>query len=313
MGLLSEYAVTPDVFDTSFYRHEDAAGARLEYLKDVFLEESLLRNLRNGEWLAVFRNNDRPWHRRGAELLQKMVKQNRLCLAGEALDDAPISDADWCREALASHQQINPLTGIISTGQVVDEVGGYPILARIEQLASSPCWTCRSPSVRPVRCFHDYEEQLRMIMCSANSVMLIDPHLDPSQRRYGDVLPLLLLAQDRRPLPLIEIHRVMYVGSGRRRQFVDSVEWENRFRDAWGNDLAAAGLRVEVFIWDDHHDRYLITDLIGIEMGNGYDTTTNPNAITTWSRIGRKDRDDIQREFDPACNRHALRHRFIVP
>jgi hypothetical protein len=77
--------------------------------------------------------------------------------------------------------------------------------------------------------------------------------------------------------------------------------------------LLGAGLQVEVFIWDDHHDRYLITDLIEIEMGNGYDTTANPNDVTTWSRLGRATRDDIQREFDPAANRHSLKHRFTVP
>jgi hypothetical protein len=80
-----------------------------------------------------------------------------------------------------------------------------------------------------------------------------------------------------------------------------------------GNDLASAGIQVEIFIWDDHHDRYLITDLIGIGMENGFDTTTDPNAITTWMRLSRATRDDIQREFDPACVRHALRHRFSVP
>ena len=36
-------------------------------------------------------------------------------------------------------------------------------------------------------------------------------------------------------------------------------------------------------------------------------------STMSWSRVGRKDRDDIQREFDPACNRHTLRHRFSVP
>lgn len=312
MALLCEYAVTPDVFDTSFYPHEDVGTARLEYLKDVFLEEALLRNLRDGEWLAVFKNDNRPWHRRGTELLRKMANQNRLRLAGAALPDAPTSDADWCREALASHR-IDPMTGVISTAQVAEEVGGDPIPGRIDRLGNSQCWTCRSPSVRPVRCRHDYEAQLRLIMHSANSVMFIDPHLDPTQRRYSDVLPILLLVHVRRPIPLIEIHRVVYVGAGRNRQLIGLGEWENRFRNAWSRDLAAAGLQVEVFIWDDHHDRYLITDLIGIEMGNGYDTTTNPNAITTWSRIGRKDRDDIQREFYQACNRHTLRHRFTVP
>lgn len=312
MVLLSEYALTPDVFDTRFYPHEEVGTARLEYLKDVFLEEALLRNLRAGEWLAVFRNRERPWHRRGTELLKKMVKQNRLRLADAALPGAPASDVDWCLEALASHK-IDPITGVISTAQVVDEVGTDPILGRLDRLGSSQCWTSRSASVRLARCHGDYEAQLRLIMHTANSVMFIDPHLDPTQRRYSDVLPILLLAQGRHPIPLIEIHRVVYVGSGRNRQLIDPSEWESRFRNAWGNDLAAAGLQAEIFIWDDHHDRYLITDLIGIEMGNGYDTTSNPNDITTWSRLGRATRDDIQREFDPAANRHALRHCFTVP
>jgi hypothetical protein len=243
---------------------------------------------------------------------KKMVKQNRLRLAAAALPAAPASDVDWCLEALASHQ-IDPLTGVISTAQVMDKVGTDPILGRLDRLGSAQCWTSRSTSVRLARCHGDYEAQLRLIMHSANSVMFIDPHLDPTQRRYFNVLPILLLAQGRRPMPLIEIHRVVYIGSGRNRQLIDSREWENRFRDAWGKDLASAGLQVEIFVWDDHHDRYLITDLIGIEMGNGYDTTTNPNDITTWSRLGRATRDDIQREFDPACNRHVLRHRFTVP
>lgn len=312
MALLYEYAVTPDVFDISCYPHEEVGTARLEYLKDVFLEESLVRNLRADEWLAVFGNRDRPWHRRGMELLKKMVKQNRLRLADAALPAVPASDVDWCREALASHE-IDPMTGVISTAQVVDEVGGDPILGRLDRLGSAQCWTSRSTSVRLARCHGDYEAQLRLIMHSANSVMFIDPHLDPTQWRYFNVLPILLLAQGRRPMPLIEIHRVVYVGSGRNRQLIDLGEWKNRFRDVWSKDLASAGLQVEIFVWDDHHDRYLITDLIGIEMGNGYDTTTNPNDITTWSRLGRATRDDIQREFDPAANRHVLRHRFTVP
>jgi hypothetical protein len=312
MALLCEYALTPDVFDTRFYRHEEVGTARLEYLKDVFLEEALLRNLRAGEWLAVFRNHERPWHRRGTELLKKMIKQNRLRLAVAALPAVPESDVDWCLEALASHK-IDPMTGVISTAQVVDAVGAKPILGRLDRLSNSPCWTSRSASVRLARCHGDYKAQLRLIMQSANSIMLIDPHLDPTQRRYSAVLPILLLAQGRHPTPLIEIHRVMYIGAGPKRHFINPVEWENRFREAWGNDFATSGLKADIFIWDEHHDRYLITDLIGIEMGNGYDTTTNPNDITTWSRLGRGTRDDIQREFDPAANRHKLHHRFTVP
>jgi len=78
-------------------------------------------------------------------------------------------------------------------------------------------------------------------------------------------------------------------------------------------DLSGAGLEVEVFIWDDFHDRYIITDLIGIGLQNGLDTTADANAVTTWNRLGRPERDDIQREFDPASIRHSLRGRFKLP
>ena len=312
MGLLYEYAITPDVFDTSFYPHNEVATARIEYLKDVFLEEALVRNLRNGEWSDVFKHEDRQWHRRGKELLKKISKQNRFRIVENALLTAPANDTDWCQEALASHDN-NPLTGVISTAQVVNQVGCHTILGRIDRLGSSPCWTRRSSSIRLLRYHTDYVNNLRLIMNCANSVMLIDPHLDPSQKRYSHVLSLLLLAHGRDILPHIEIHRVIYKDSGKNREIIDSSDWEKCFRDSWSDQLAAAKLPVKVFIWDHFHDRYLISDIIGIAMTNGYDTTSKPDDKTTWSRLSRKDRDDIQREFDPASNAHKLMGRFVVP
>lgn len=69
----------------------------------------------------------------------------------------------------------------------------------------------------------------------------------------------------------------------------------------------------QVFLWDDLHDRYLISDLLGINLPYGFDTTTDSTSVTTWSRLGRVERDDVQREFDRASNRHTLRHAFTVP
>lgn len=93
----------------------------------------------------------------------------------------------------------------------------------------------------------------------------------------------------------------------------DRDYFERRFRDGMSANLRAAGLHAEVFIWDDFHDRYLISNLIGVSLPNGFDTTRNPDSITRWTRLGRSDRDDVQREFDPASGRHALRARFTIP
>ncbi len=93
----------------------------------------------------------------------------------------------------------------------------------------------------------------------------------------------------------------------------DRDYFERNFRDGISAHLRVAGLQAEVFVWDDFHDRYLISNLIGISLPNGFDTTRDPNSVTRWTRLGRNDRDDVQREFDLASQQHALRARFMIP
>jgi hypothetical protein len=87
---------------------------------------------------------------------------------------------------------------------------------------------------------------------------------------------------------------------------------ETALRKGLANVAQRTGLSFDVFLWDDFHDRYLISDLVGISVPHGFETTSAPNAVTTWTRLGRDDRDDILREFEPAFYRHILRHRFRI-
>ena len=89
--------------------------------------------------------------------------------------------------------------------------------------------------------------------------------------------------------------------------------FERRFRDGLSGLLRAADLKAEVFVWDDFHDRYLISNLVGISLPNGFDTTGNPNSVTRWTRLGRTDSDDVLREFEPNNGRHTLRASFTIP
>jgi hypothetical protein len=77
-------------------------------------------------------------------------------------------------------------------------------------------------------------------------------------------------------------------------------------------ELSNAGLQVDVFIWDSFHDRHLITDIIGIQMSNGFDVLMNKDEETTWSRLAREVKDEIQKEFDPVCKRHHLHYHFVI-
>jgi hypothetical protein len=138
----------------------------------------------------------------------------------------------------------------------------------------------------------------------------------PDKSNYCEFLDLLVAGRRPTSPPLIEIHRAHYEGHDRisgRPIYPLPDEFEKAFRDSWGARLAAAGLSAEVFVWDHVHDRYLITNLIGVVLPYGFDIAKDPVEETTWARLTRKDRDDIQREYDPAVKRHQLICRFRIP
>jgi len=105
--------------------------------------------------------------------------------------------------------------------------------------------------------------------------MIIDPTLIHRSGRYRDAVTLLADAGGRRPAPLIEIHRVAWYGKGQDKR-PQSATVEQALRPALATAAAQSGLIFQVFLWDDLHDRYLISDLVGITLSNGLDTTTDP-------------------------------------
>jgi hypothetical protein len=309
MALLDEYALTPDVFDTAAYSSEEVCGLHLQALKEVLLHEGLVRNLRSGEWARLFDDSSRPWHQRGKELLKKLRTQHRTVLADAIRATTPETDAEWCLEALGSHAS-HPLAGVISTDVTAASHAGNATVSSVSRLASAPWWASRSPSLRLGRTLAAYNAALATVLRHANSLIFIDPFIDPTDRhQYDDLMKILASLHARSVKPLIEIHRAAWYGGGndKRPQVEDVVAALQPFVQAVAK---SAGISVEVFLWDDIHDRYLITDLIGISLPYGFGTTKAPNAQTTWTRLGRDDRDSVQREFDPA--HRQPRHRFTV-
>lgn len=309
MPLLAEYALTPDVFDSSAYSSEEVCGLHLQALKDVLLHEGLIRNLRGGEWAKTFDYSSRSWHQRGKELLKKLRTQHRTVLTEATRPSTPQTDAEWCLEALGSHAS-HPLAGVIATDATAAPHAGNVTVSSVNRLATAPWWAARSPSLRLGRTLTDYQAALASVLRHANSLIFIDPFIDPSDHhQYGDLIRILASLHGRSVKPLIEIHRAAwYRSENDKRPKVEEVV--AALRPPIQAVAKSAGISVEVFLWDDIHDRYLITDLIGISLPYGFGTTKTPNAQTTWTRLGRDDRDSVQREFDPA--HRQPRHRFSV-
>ena len=270
----------------------DRAGMRSPYRADprAHVDRSRCPRSPSGEWRRSFDHRSRTWHRRGMELIRKLTTQGRLIQFPSTLSASPSDDQDWCVEALDSHLAQEFTGGIIVTESVKTAYRGESLVARIDRLGSAPWWRARSPSVTLSRTLADYADHLEPVLRCSNSLMFIDPHLDPMQARYCEFGNLVEMAGRRQPRPTIEIHRVCYEGSGRERQFPTRNNFDyfkQRFHSGLSARFRAAELTAEVFIWDDFHDRYLISNLIGISLPNGFDTTRNRDSITRWTRLGR--------------------------
>lgn len=90
------------------------------------------------------------------------------------------------------------------------------------------------------------------------------------------------------------------------------AEIEKVFRDKWTDKLKPAGIKVNVFLWSDFHDRFVASNLLSMNWSNGFDTTADTQARVTVGRLSRRDRDDLQKEFAANSGRHGTPTCFTV-
>ncbi len=307
--MLDEYALVPDIFDQAAYSNPAFIEMCLPHLKEPLLQEALVRDLCDGGWSQYCLQNSGSMHRLCKEILKKLVQNNRLRRFPRQTGAAPISAGDWCQEGLTA-SGIEILTGVISAHATKQNFAANEV-ASVEKLTGTPWWQNRSPSVTVDRKTAEYAKVLRRVLLQANSLMFVDPNLDPSSNNYREFHQLLAPIAQRGVKPRIEIHRSFCKGDGKARTFPTEAEWKATFANL-GNSLNSQGLAADVFLWDDFHERYLIADVVGVSVPAGFDVTAKADDWSTWGRLGREDKDKIQRLFDPAARPGSLKGRFAI-
>lgn len=305
----ARYALVPDIFEPAAYSSADFIEMCLPHLKEPLLQEAVVRDLRGGGWSEFCFQNAGRLHRLAKEILKKLARENRLRPFPAQNGSVPGSSVDWCQEALATNS-VEPLTGIIA-GHGTKQQFPATQVACIEKLTGTLWWQSRSPSATLDRKTARYLEALERVLRQANSLMFVDPNLDPSSHNYREFALLLAPLANRAIKPRIEIHRSFCKGDGPARTFPTQQEWETSFAPL-SVALAQQGLKAEVYFWDDFHERYLIADVIGVTVPAGFDITGKPNDWVTWGRLGRDDKDKIQRLFDPAASADRFKWRISI-
>lgn len=307
MALLNEYALTPDIFDITSYPHKSVCDVYIKELINIFREDGLARNLRRNQFNRLLKQEEDCFHPRMKNFLTKTLR-GRCRDAEPNLDHEPATDVEWFDEAYASHAK-EPLSKILVGPRIFDSIARKEQTARIEKIFDHDFKSSRSNTIRLPRTIQAYKQQLRLILKYSNSIIFIDPHLDPLQKRYQGVEELLRIASTQEVKPMIQIHRVSYTGSGQQRQLHNIDYWT----DVFSKRYTKLPMDIDIFLWSDFHDRYLLSDLIAISMSNGFDTSNDHQAIATWTRMDyATEKDNIYREFDPKSKRRKLNGKFTV-
>jgi len=313
--MLSEFALSPAIFRAASYEDDSSVVADLclRALGPPFLDDCIVRNLHDGDWLRQILNCRDSLHPKAKELLKKLDKQKRLVSHNSIDVICPEGDEEWEKEALASHDQ-TPLTGMIfSRDSKTNRHRNNPLVDCPEKLANAGFWKDRPCSRRIPRNIEEYSSLLEPVLRHANFIAFIDPHLDPKRPGYQNFIKILTHASlvGRKIKPIIQVHRVAWLGDGKNK-LPKYDEIKEIFSKSWTDELEHQSIKLELFLWDDFHDRFVASDLLSMTWSNGFDTTTDCRDRVTVSRLARKDQDDLQEEFQENTTCHNRPKRFQI-
>lgn len=309
MKLLGEVSLTPQIFLRASYQDDEGARQAVRTLYHVLLRDVLTRNLADGAWERFLdRLGPSLMHLKAKELYRKLKQENRLSYAPGAVQGSDGShefERSWL-VAVRETATEDPCLGTVVSPAIQDLLRGE---ARVDRLPDTEWWNeiCRTTTARIERPVESYLDHFRPVLRGARSVMFIDPYIDPEVDHYRSVLELILACRPGRDTR-IELHRVRYRGSGPCREM--QVDWEPAFGE-WSRRCREKGVRVHVFIRSEFHDRYLITDQIGLGLSNGLDLS-RPGDRMLVSKLDRPTVDELRSEYSENSPRPKTALSFTI-
>lgn len=185
----------------------------------------------------------------------------------------------WLPQALEHHRAF-PFHAIVAADGGSD---AGPVISAEDDISSGSLWEAPGGVVR--RSADDLARAASLVISVSSRVLLIDPYLDPNDRRSRDSLAALFNTLRRPPLrvnraPAIELHTTVksYLDRGETADVERLAEYSSRFfrrcEERWA-DVIPADIRFSVTVWLDNdqrfHNRYVLTKLCGVGYPIGLD------------------------------------------
>jgi hypothetical protein len=319
--VLYEFAMTPDVFETSVVDGDPTLGVVLVQLLRGMCDNGLIANLHRDRWARHVKEDHLT--RLSPALRDKVIAclntlhdRHRLVRHPRRMQGDPTADGEWLELALESHRRI-PFHSIILSKALLSECGDSNIvLAELSAALDSPQWQSRRRSFTLTKCDADYRAALAPILRHARTLTLIDPYMSCCDSRFFNTVKICIDLLGQRGHAVLPACIHIHAGNPQDIYYhPESVVnclsvWEQYLRPLMDTQHPH---HFKVFLWEAYpgretfHDRYILTDQCGISIPSGLDCRVDsaPNS-TTWSLLDEEDRKRRLQDFDPATSSFRL-------
>jgi hypothetical protein len=317
--MLSEFAITPAIFDEDEHDDKEAWREQLRELTSAIFPKTsawpiVISDLHNGAWSShivpyINRMSDHRAKKYCQGLLTNM--QRMLVVRPDCHTWPGEDDAAWCQEAIATHA-IEPIDRIISVKKTKQlSADAFSIVRCIDEVEEGGFWRDIRSDASPRMVIAEQVQLLRKLCLHSNWVALINPYGFLNEQDFTIQLTALAMQRNARFGKLnLELHANMPEGN-------DDAECEVKKQNVTSNmrrkltPKVTRDNRIELYFWPKLLDRIIVagnyvTQSGGIErksprwgasmshVAHGND----PNAAPTeWKLLGREALDRWFREY----------------
>jgi hypothetical protein len=313
--MLSEVSISPSLLFSESYGGDYAHKLGMGALKNALLETALTHNLWNGSFASeTYRHPNIS--SAGKKLLQTMKNRNRLVEVPPAADteQKPSDPISWTAEAVNSHRGGARVSSILACAAVKRAFAEEETVEDLADMQLTDEWTekiMRRSWLPPLNA-QEYLSLMRPVVSNARLLKLVDAYFNPTSPTFADFVGglVILLSQRSQRLakPVVEFHSA-HLSEDKR------LMPEQEIRDRYAplsSALADLGLRADVTIWSDLHDRYLLTDLGAYILGNSLTSSNDSDKKNTWARLDQKDSDELNTLYTPDVRPKKVVYRLTI-
>lgn len=319
--MLYEFAMTPELFDSSVANTDNRYGIIMGQLLEGLVENGLLANFHKDRWSKHVEEK--------MEMLSPMLKdqiltylilldkRNRLVRHPKRIAGTPKNDHEWLDLILKSHGRIQ-FHAIVLSKTLMDSCGRdcNSFVEFFGSLNSEQWKNSRRKTLTVTKSVNEYRAALEPVLRYARSLRLIDPYLNAEESRYFDTISICSELRGNRgnEIPRLPGHIEIHAEKKNQKPRDKTAEYDlNLWKEKLEPLIKEHKHTFRVFLWESRegrekmHDRFILTDQCGISTPGGLDCPRYSHANSTdWSLLDQAVRNKRWDDYDPEMSPFRL-------